>query len=95
MSSHNVSIDNNSVVFLNSKDYDTNSINGIKVLSMIWVIVMHSYSFATWWLKFTDETTVKNLFRPWYIQFIANGSFSIDNFLFMSGFLVVISYNKW
>ncbi|KAL4237445.1 hypothetical protein ACF0H5_002162 [Mactra antiquata] len=61
-------------------------LNGIRVMSMWWVILGHSYAFlialldnAVYAVKFIQRFT----FQP-----IMNGTFSVDSFFFLSGLLV-------
>ena len=62
-------------------------LNGLRVISMWWVIQGHTYSFATLNLGnviYAESTLVKRF----TFQAIVNGSFSVDTFFFLSGLLV-------
>ena len=62
-------------------------LNGLRVISMWWVIQGHTYSFTTLNLDnsvYAGSTIVKRFtFQP-----ILNGTFSVDSFFFLSGLLV-------
>ena len=62
-------------------------LNGLRVISMWWVIQGHTYSFITLILGNTifAETTLVERFT---FQPIINGTFSVDSFFFLSGLLV-------
>lgn len=62
-------------------------LNGLRVISMCWVIQGHTYSFAVFLLKdasYAESTLIKRFsFQP-----IVNGTYSVDTFFFLSGLLV-------
>lgn len=64
------------------------SLHGLKFLSMIWIIVVHSYSLATRWSFFTDNSTPKNIYTSIASQLLSNGTFACDSFFFTGGFLL-------
>ncbi|XP_054157680.1 nose resistant to fluoxetine protein 6-like [Oppia nitens] len=77
------------------KIFDTNStdstiqvFHGIKVLSMLWILIGHSFAFAVQWMTFRNPVTVLKVPQNILSQLLANGTFSVDCFLFISGFLV-------
>ena len=62
-------------------------LNGLRVISMWWVIQGHTYEFSTLTLGnviYAESTLVKRF----TFQAIVNGSFSVDTFFFLSGLLV-------
>eukprot|EP01137_Pigoraptor_chileana_P009745 Opistho-2@58440 len=63
------------------------ALNGIRVLSMAWVILSHTHSWVIS-LGLKNPSELANLLKRWNIQFIANGFFSVDSFFYLSGFLV-------
>lgn len=63
------------------------SLHGLKFLSMIWIIVVHSYSLATRWSFFTDNSTPTNIYTSVASQLLSNGTFACDSFFFTGGFL--------
>ena len=73
---------------------DSNSqiktLHGLRVLMMLWIIGGHSYSFAMQWLFFQNPQSMAQAPQSLFSQVIANGTFSVDSFFFMSGLLVTI-----
>lgn len=62
------------------------AVNGLRVLSMFWVILGHSYGLTyTAMDNFMDFIQILERFS---FQCILNGTFSVDTFFFMSGLLV-------
>ncbi|RWS12605.1 nose resistant to fluoxetine protein 6-like protein [Dinothrombium tinctorium] len=55
---------------------------------MLWIITGHSYSFAMQWLFFRNPQTLKSASKTLASQIFANGTFSVDCFFFLSGFLL-------
>lgn len=64
------------------------ALHGIRVISMLWIIFGHSISFGQMWLFLRNSSNSKNLSIDFFGQIIANGTLSVDTFLFLSGFLV-------
>lgn len=62
------------------------SLHGLRFLSMIWIIIIHTYSFAFQWsfFKYTSE----NIYKTAASQLIANGAFACDSFFLIGGFLL-------
>lgn len=63
-------------------------LHGIRVLMMMWIIAGHSYSFAIQWLFFKNPKELNSAPKNLMSQVFANGTFSVDSFLFISGLLV-------
>lgn len=62
-------------------------LNGLRVISMCWVIQGHTYSFAVLVMK--DINYAENTLRKQFsFQPIVNGTYSVDTFFFLSGLLV-------
>ena len=62
-------------------------INGIRVLSILWVIISHSY---VWVFQYTGADNTLNLLqilKRFSFQVISNGFFSVDSFSLLSGLL--------
>lgn len=64
------------------------SLHGLKFLSMIWIIVIHSYDFAYRWSFFANPTSYDTIYRTALSQLLANGTFACDSFFFAAGFLL-------
>lgn len=61
-------------------------LNGIRVMSMWWVILGHTYAFI---IVFLDNAFYAETFiQRFTFQSIVNGTFSVDSFFFLSGLLV-------
>ncbi|XP_052787223.1 nose resistant to fluoxetine protein 6-like [Mya arenaria] len=61
-------------------------LNGIRVVSMWWVIQGHVYAFVVY---FSDNTAdVADIVKRFSFQPILNGTYSVDSFFFLSGLLV-------
>ena len=61
-------------------------LNGLRVLSMWWVILGHNYAFITTFLS--NSIDAYSLIERFTFQPIANGTYSVDSFFFLSGLLV-------
>ena len=65
-------------------------INGIRVLSLFWVIIGHAFLFA---LSFSSNAIDAIAWtRNVSMQLISNATFSVDTFFFLSGFLTAILF---
>ena len=62
-------------------------LNGLRVVSMWWVIQGHTYSFTTLNLSNT-QYAMATLVQRFTFQPVMNGTFSVDTFFFLSGLLV-------
>ncbi len=64
-------------------------INGIRVISMFWVMICHTYLFFFELQMFSNNYDILTKFATRYAsQPILNGFFSVDSFFFLSGLLV-------
>ena len=61
-------------------------LNGMRVISMWWVIQGHVYAFVIYMLDNPAEGV--NIIQRFTFQPIVNGTFSVDTFFFLSGLLV-------
>uniref|UniRef100_A0A1X7VDC1 Nose resistant-to-fluoxetine protein N-terminal domain-containing protein n=1 Tax=Amphimedon queenslandica TaxID=400682 RepID=A0A1X7VDC1_AMPQE len=65
------------------------NLNGMRVISMFWVILGHTYYFLLVFGGFKDFSVVTEHFMPRFTaQSILNAFFAVDSFFFISGFLV-------
>ena len=65
-------------------------INGIRVLSLFWVILGHAFVFNMYFISnsFDLLSATRNIF----FQFITSGVFSVDTFFLLSGFLTAVLF---
>ena len=63
------------------------SINGLRVMSMFWVIVCHTH-FWSFTAGVNNVYRLKNFLSRFTFQAIGNAFFSVDSFFFLSGLLV-------
>ena len=64
------------------------SINGMRVISMFWVIMCHTYFFTSGEQGFSNIYDFTSFIPRFTAQPIMNGFFSVDSFFFLSGLLV-------
>ena len=65
------------------------SINGIRVISMFWVILGHTYVFLLGYNDYKNPAyIISTLAARFSAQVVLNGYFSVDSFFFLSGVLV-------
>ncbi|XP_033118022.1 nose resistant to fluoxetine protein 6-like [Anneissia japonica] len=62
------------------------ALNGIRVLSLWWVILGHTYIFPE--RLFSNPTIIVDILSRFTFQAIGNATFSVDSFFFLSGLLV-------
>lgn len=85
------SVFKNVPIILSTKQPPTaiTSLNGIRVISMFWVILGHTYYWALLEQKFTNPLYVgTHVVKLFSMQAITNAFFSVDSFFFLSGTLV-------
>ncbi|KAJ3438359.1 o-acyltransferase [Anaeramoeba flamelloides] len=70
-----------------------NAFNSIRTLSMLWIILGHTYSFMLYFPVF-NYAHVLEIFQRWSLQIIFAAEFGVDSFFFMSGFLACYSMFK-
>ncbi|XP_062589908.1 nose resistant to fluoxetine protein 6-like [Saccostrea cucullata] len=63
------------------------ALNGMKVLSMGWVILAHSYYFTRAYARNIIPATL-NWYQRWTFQIVKNGNYAVDSFFLLSGLLV-------
>ena len=61
-------------------------LNGIRVLSMWWVILGHTYAFVIYFSQ--NPLDALDIIKRLSFQPVLNGTFSVDSFFFLSGLLV-------
>jgi peptidoglycan/LPS O-acetylase OafA/YrhL len=65
--------------------------DGVRVLSMCWVIHGHSFAFT----PFKNMQNVFLLAKTWYLCIVMSGYFAVDVFFYMSGFMLCLSLQKF
>mmetsp|Transcript_1326 Transcript_1326/g.1443 ORF Transcript_1326/g.1443 Transcript_1326/m.1443 type:complete len:620 (-) Transcript_1326:12-1871(-) len=61
-------------------------LNGVRVLSICWVVVGHAFLFGTL-VPIGNSSTYQNLYKGALFGLIPGGLFAVDSFFFLSGFL--------
>jgi len=78
------------LLFARSKDGDKNLelLNGIRVLSMLWIILGHTYFYglAT---ALANPLIAIDLFKMFTFNLVSSGPYAVDVFFWLSGFLGV------
>lgn len=74
-----------------SNERTMQALHGIRFLSMAWITFGHTFSFALQWLFFRNPNVMSSDSNNFLSQPFANGTFAVDTFFFLSGFLV--AYN--
>ncbi|XP_071947853.1 nose resistant to fluoxetine protein 6-like [Antedon mediterranea] len=62
------------------------ALNGIRVLSLFWVILGHTYFFPL--TLFSNPIQIPDILGRFSFQAVGNATFSVDSFFFMSGLLI-------
>lgn len=73
---------------------DLRCLDGLRVISILWLVIVHSYNFGLQWLMFDNIEQVHDVYKSAWIQWIANGTFSVDNFFLISGMLAWLSLTR-
>jgi hypothetical protein len=79
-------------IFSSNENRSTYSfLNGIRVISLFWIILGHSFVFQ---LTISDNIVyiLDNLYSSYRIQLLLGAIFSVDTFFFISGFLAVLVF---
>ncbi|KAF5270965.1 hypothetical protein FQA39_LY08268 [Lamprigera yunnana] len=67
-------------------------LHGLRFFSITWIILVHSYLEV---FAIADNKSLRTVTeRSFFYQTISNGTFSVDTFFFISGFLLTITYLK-
>ncbi|CAF2438000.1 unnamed protein product [Rotaria sp. Silwood2] len=82
----------NNYHILKSDSYPKNlaCLNGIRVLSLCWIILGHTFIFAVYYSD--NLMTIFNWSRKLWFQIIVQTFFSIDSFFLLSGLLTAFTY---
>ncbi|CAF3429991.1 unnamed protein product [Rotaria socialis] len=82
-------------IFMMNKTKSDNTfefIDGIRVLSLFWVILGHSFGSAIYYTSNLFDLAVST--RNIAMQLIVNGGFAVDTFFFLSGFLSSVLFAR-
>ncbi|KAJ8042029.1 Nose resistant to fluoxetine protein 6 [Holothuria leucospilota] len=71
-----------------TNDRSIDCLNGIRVLSMFWVILGHMFAFGIGTIGLVNYADVYGWTQKFMFQTILNAYFSVDSFFFLSGLLV-------
>ncbi|KAI8739355.1 nose resistant to fluoxetine protein 6 [Biomphalaria glabrata] len=66
-------------------DGDIRCLNGLRVLSMLWVILGHTANFLP---EIKDESMKSNVMKHWLAYLLFNATYGVETFFFISGCLV-------
>ncbi|CAF1044534.1 unnamed protein product [Rotaria sp. Silwood1] len=83
-------INNYHILKINSYPKNLACLNGIRVLSLCWILLGHTCIFAAYYSD--NLMTIFNLSRKLWFQLIAQTFFSIDSFFLLSGLLASFTY---
>lgn len=80
----------NNIVKLFTVDHNADNklaiLNGMRVISISWVILGHAYSFD-FMFPVTNIMTTLDITKPFTFMFVAGGIYAVDTFFFLSGLL--------
>lgn len=80
-------ISNSEKLFAASPEKSLGSLNGIRVISMIWIILGHTVLFSSS-LVSNIQYVLEYVVGSWAFMLIPGAEFAVDTFFYMSGFLV-------
>ena len=66
-----------------------NTLNGIRSLAMVWVILGHAFVFGLGFVA--NFTSLEQRVKSYFFLFLESGLFAVDVFFFVGGFLVAYS----
>lgn len=69
-------------------------INGLRVLSIAWVVLHHSFSYDWFVPAVYNRASIQNWLRSLGWSFVTHGDVSVDTFLVVSGFLISLNFFK-
>ena len=89
------------------RELDLTALNGLRAVSMFWVILGHTLSYIIWIggiaypARLITPNNMNMVLKNWFISIYAGGFFAVDTFFFLSGLLVAfiasreIAKAKW
>ncbi|CAD7934421.1 unnamed protein product [Amoebophrya sp. A120] len=90
---------NNSPRKPHTNDRPTDCLNGMRVLSMLWIILGHTFLMPEGLTGYSNNEDIASIMRPFvtadfssetapWLMFVLAAEFGVDSFFFMSGFLL-------
>ena len=76
----------------NRVDKDLEILNGLRVFSMIWIVLAHGYTFDVVSRLFNIEDMVEAVKTQYVMTFVKLGTLAVDVFFFLSGFLAAMGF---
>jgi len=76
------------------KGVDLRSLNGLRAVSMFWVILGHTLTYIIWIGgiaypgRLVNPNNINMVVKKWFISIYSGGFFAVDTFFFLSGLLV-------
>ncbi len=78
----------------NKLDPNLEVLNGIRVLSMVWIILGHAYSLEVTSRLYNITDLTDSLINDFSMVFVKLGTLAVDVFFFLSGFLAALQFSK-
>jgi peptidoglycan/LPS O-acetylase OafA/YrhL len=81
-------------------ELDLTTLNGLRAVSMFWVILGHTLSYIIWigGIAYPGRLITPNnlnmVLKQWFISIYAGGFFAVDTFFFISGLLVAFVVSR-
>lgn len=78
----------------NERSISFPSLDGIRAISTLWIIIFHSYNFGDDWLSYNNQVVADDKYKSIKLQMIANGYLVVNNHILIAGFLAYFSTNN-
>ncbi len=88
------SISETKKIFRRNPQSNLNVFNGIRALSMIWVVIGHTMSFSiSGMINIASSLEPNTLLKPYFLP-VEAGLFAVDVFFYVGGFLLAYVFLK-